>query len=69
MNKLLIVATVFDPRKKMNFANLCFEKLYGKESIEYNLLSESITDIMKRLYDEYSLGYSTSGGGSGGSAS
>ncbi|XP_013601612.1 zinc finger BED domain-containing protein RICESLEEPER 2-like [Brassica napus] len=54
MNKLLIVVTVFDPRKKMNFANLFFEKLYGKESIDYNLLSESITDIMKRLYDEYS---------------
>ncbi|WZZ71679.1 hypothetical protein YC2023_083049 [Brassica napus] len=69
MNKLLIVASVFDPRKKMNFANLCFEKLYGKESIEYTLLSESIMDILKRLYDEYSVGYSTSGGGSGGSQS
>ncbi|XP_013656438.1 zinc finger BED domain-containing protein RICESLEEPER 2-like [Brassica napus] len=69
MNKLLIVSTVFDPRKKMNFANLCFEKLYGKESIEFTLLSESITDILKRLYDEYSVGYSTSGGGSGGSQS
>ncbi|XP_033141105.1 zinc finger BED domain-containing protein RICESLEEPER 2-like [Brassica rapa] len=69
MNKLLIVATVFDPRKKMNFANLCFEKLYGKESIEYTLLSDSIMEIMKRLYEEYTLGYSTSGGGSGGSQS
>ena len=69
MNKLLIVATVFDPRKKMNFANLCFEKLYGKESIEYTLLSDSIMEIMKRLYEEYTLGYSTSGGGSVGSQS
>ncbi|XP_018467598.2 zinc finger BED domain-containing protein RICESLEEPER 2-like [Raphanus sativus] len=67
MNKLLIVASVFDPRKKMNFANLCLEKLYGKESIEYTLLSESMLDILKRLYDEYSL--ATSGGGSGGSGS
>ncbi|XP_009151481.2 zinc finger BED domain-containing protein RICESLEEPER 2-like [Brassica rapa] len=69
MNKLMIVATVFDPRKKMNFANLCFEKLYGKESIEYTLLSESILEILKRLYDEYSLVANRSGGGSGGSQS
>ena len=55
MNKLIIVASVFYPRKKMNFANLCFEKLYGKESIEYTLLSESILDILMKLYDEYSL--------------
>ena len=69
MNKLLIVATVFYPRKKINFANLCFEKLYGNESIEYTLLSDSIMEIMKRLYEEYTLGYSTSGGGSVGSQS
>ncbi|KAJ0237265.1 HAT protein [Hirschfeldia incana] len=69
MNKILIVASVFDPRKKMNFANLCFEKLYGKESIEFTLLSESITEILKSLYEEHTLGYNTSGGGSGGSQS
>ena len=42
MNNLMIVSSVFDPRKKMNFANLCFEKLYGKESLEYTPLSESL---------------------------
>lgn len=31
MNMLVIVASVFDPRKKMKFADLCFERLYGKK--------------------------------------
>lgn len=44
--RILIVPSVFDPRKKMNFSYLCFEKFYGKESIEYELLSESILDIV-----------------------
>ncbi|XP_024011303.1 zinc finger BED domain-containing protein RICESLEEPER 2-like [Eutrema salsugineum] len=34
MNKLMIVAPIFDPRKKMRFAELCFESLYGKGSSE-----------------------------------
>uniref|UniRef100_A0A1J3K1A2 hAT-like transposase RNase-H fold domain-containing protein n=1 Tax=Noccaea caerulescens TaxID=107243 RepID=A0A1J3K1A2_NOCCA len=65
MNKLLIVASVFDPRKKMKFALMCFEKLYGKDSLEYGILSESILDILKRLFDEYSASASksTSSGG------
>lgn len=32
INKLFIIANVYDPRRKMNFAYLCFEKHYGKES-------------------------------------
>ncbi|XP_013741789.1 zinc finger BED domain-containing protein RICESLEEPER 2-like [Brassica napus] len=69
MNKLIIVANVFDPRKKMNFVNLCFEMLYGKESIEYTLLSESVLDILKKLYDEYSLRGSGGSQSQGGSSS
>ncbi|XP_024009944.1 zinc finger BED domain-containing protein RICESLEEPER 2-like [Eutrema salsugineum] len=36
MNRMLIVASVFDPRNKMKFAKLCFEKLYGLFK-EYNV--------------------------------
>ncbi|KAG7552336.1 Ribonuclease H-like superfamily [Arabidopsis thaliana x Arabidopsis arenosa] len=54
MNKLVMVASVFDPRKKMKFAELCFAKMYGTGSIEPTLLSESVIQILKDLYDEYS---------------
>uniref|UniRef100_A0A0D3AGG3 hAT-like transposase RNase-H fold domain-containing protein n=2 Tax=Brassica TaxID=3705 RepID=A0A0D3AGG3_BRAOL len=30
VNRMLILAMVFDPRNKMQFAKLCFEKLYEK---------------------------------------
>lgn len=66
MNKLLIVASVFDTRKKMQFAKLCFEKLYGKDNLEFGLLSESISDILKSLYEEYN-GFASNNSGSGGS--
>lgn len=68
MNKLLIVASVFDTRKKMQFAKLCFEKLYGKDNLEFGLLSESISDILKSLYEENN-GFSSNNSGSGGSGS
>ncbi|XP_019095980.1 PREDICTED: zinc finger BED domain-containing protein RICESLEEPER 2-like [Camelina sativa] len=54
INKMLIVASVFDPRKKMQFANMCFEKLYGKESSEVAEMNESVTDVLKALFKEYS---------------
>ena len=31
INKMLIVATVFDPTKKMVLATMCFDELYGEE--------------------------------------
>lgn len=39
MNPLVIIASVFDPRNKMQFACICFDKLYGKDSMEV-LISE-----------------------------
>ncbi|WZZ16186.1 hypothetical protein YC2023_109275 [Brassica napus] len=53
INRLLIVASVFDPRNKMKFAGLCFEKLYGKDSPQSKVLYDSVTDVMERLFDEY----------------
>ena len=54
INRLLIVASVFDPRNKMNFAGLCFEKHYGKDSPQSKVLNDSVIDVMERLFDEYS---------------
>ncbi|EOA22943.1 hypothetical protein CARUB_v10003680mg, partial [Capsella rubella] len=53
MNRLVIVASVFDPRKKMKFVEVCFDHLYGKGSVESSHLSDSINNILKNLYDEY----------------
>ena len=53
MNPLIIIASVFDPRNKMQFASICFDKLYGKDSLESAHLRTSIRALMKSLYEEY----------------
>ncbi|CAN6855087.1 unnamed protein product, partial [Brassica oleracea] len=53
MNPLVIIASVFDPRNKMQFASICFDKLYGKDSVESAHLRTSISTLMKQLYEEY----------------
>ncbi|XP_019101232.1 PREDICTED: zinc finger BED domain-containing protein RICESLEEPER 2-like [Camelina sativa] len=53
MNRLVMVASVFDPRKKMKFIELCFDRLYGKSSVDSTHLSDSEKNILKDLYDEY----------------
>lgn len=67
MNELMIIGSVFDPRNKMQFADLCFEQLYGKNTIETRQLHASVTNAMKDLYAEYSIRLSkpdvTDGGG------
>ncbi|CAE6127551.1 unnamed protein product [Arabidopsis arenosa] len=53
MNPLVIIASVFDPRNKMQFANICFDKLYGKDSLESDHLKSSIKKLLKNLFEEY----------------
>ncbi|XP_010431219.1 PREDICTED: zinc finger BED domain-containing protein RICESLEEPER 2-like [Camelina sativa] len=60
MNPLVIIASVFDPRNKMQFAGLCFDKLYGKDSVESTHLRSSIKGVMKKLYAEYVMKLSLS---------
>ncbi|KAG7547856.1 Ribonuclease H-like superfamily [Arabidopsis suecica] len=55
INPLVIVASVFDPRKKMKFASLCFDMLHGKDSLEANHLTSSIRSVMCHLYEEYTM--------------
>ncbi|KAL0741353.1 hypothetical protein Bca4012_082866 [Brassica carinata] len=53
MNKMIIVAGVLDPSKKMKFVVKCFEKLYGEGSVEVTLLTNETKDILRSLFDEY----------------
>lgn len=64
INRLLIVANVFNPTNKMHFATLCFDHLYGKGSVECAGLEQSVNKVMKRLFTEYSEQFNKSGTGS-----
>ncbi|XP_010507036.1 PREDICTED: zinc finger BED domain-containing protein RICESLEEPER 2-like [Camelina sativa] len=57
INIMLIIASVFDPRKKMEFANLCFVELYGEDSTTAKGLNESVLIVMRVMYKEYSERY------------
>ncbi|XP_048596507.1 zinc finger BED domain-containing protein RICESLEEPER 2-like [Brassica napus] len=54
INKILVVASVFDPSRKMKFAKLCFEDLYGEDSMESKELNDSVLSILTDLFKEYS---------------
>lgn len=60
MNRMVIVASVFDPRNKMKFAQLCFDQLYGKDSFKAKQMHDSIMSILKKLFDEYNTRLSSS---------
>ncbi|XP_019190332.1 PREDICTED: zinc finger BED domain-containing protein RICESLEEPER 2-like [Ipomoea nil] len=51
INKLLIVSSVLDPRSKMGFVTVCFEKLYGKDTPKCSEMKEAVVDIMRKLYE------------------
>ncbi|XP_024006466.1 zinc finger BED domain-containing protein RICESLEEPER 2-like [Eutrema salsugineum] len=53
INRLLIVASILDPRNKMKFADMCFDMLYGKDSMEAKGLHDAVIEVMKRLFEEY----------------
>ncbi|KAL1213804.1 hypothetical protein V5N11_009982 [Cardamine amara subsp. amara] len=55
MNPLVTVASVFDPRNKLQFASLCFDQIYGKGTIESRQLYSNLCSVMKKLYDQYSF--------------
>ena len=53
MNKLVIVAGVLDPTKKMKVTTKLFEKLYGEDSVQTTLLKDQVEEILKKLFDQY----------------
>ena len=62
VNKMLILATVFDPRKKIKFAKLCFEKLYEKDNLESKAMMESAGDLLSSMFKEYNTRFRWSSG-------
>lgn len=54
INKMLIVASIFDPARKMKFTKMCFEELYGEDTVEAKLLHDSVMTLMSDLFSEYS---------------
>ncbi|XP_010463184.1 PREDICTED: zinc finger BED domain-containing protein RICESLEEPER 2-like [Camelina sativa] len=60
INIMLVIASVFDPRKKMEFANLCFAELYGEYSTTAKGLNEAVLIVMRAMYKEYSERYAES---------
>ena len=69
MNKLVIVAGVLDPTKKMMVTSKLFEKLYGEDSVQVTLLKGEVEDILKSLFDQYNNRSSGSTGKSQGPSS
>nr|GMD74579.1 zinc finger BED domain-containing protein RICESLEEPER 2-like [Ipomoea batatas] len=72
INKLLIVSSVLDPRSKMSFVTICFERLYGKDTPKCMEMKEAIVEVLRKLYEVYialhakpSGGTNQSVGGSG----
>lgn len=54
INKLLIVACILDPRRKMKFVTHCFAELYGKDSAKCVELKGMVKDLLIKLYESYS---------------
>ena len=63
INKMLIVATVFDPTKKIVLASLCFDELYGKDSLEGKAMYDSVMSVLRSLFKEYGARYGKEAGG------
>ncbi|WZZ59759.1 hypothetical protein YC2023_059866 [Brassica napus] len=57
---MLIVATVFDPTNKMDLASMCFEELYGQDSLEGKEMHDSVISVLRSMFKEYSDRYGKS---------
>lgn len=68
MNKLVIVAGVLDPTKKMKVTTKLFEKLYGESLVEVTHLKDEVEDILRSLFDQYNNGSGTIGQSQGASS-
>ncbi|CAN7030240.1 unnamed protein product, partial [Brassica oleracea var. botrytis] len=53
INKILIVAGVLDPRRKMVFTKYSFELIYGNGNPKCTQMSDMVMDILRRLFRVY----------------
>nr|GMC69029.1 zinc finger BED domain-containing protein RICESLEEPER 2-like [Ipomoea batatas] len=59
INKLLIIASVFDPRCKMCFVTICFEKLYGKDTPKCIEMKEAVLEVLQIARDVLAISVSS----------
>nr|GME16086.1 zinc finger BED domain-containing protein RICESLEEPER 2-like [Ipomoea batatas] len=56
INKLLIVSSVLDPRSKMSFVTICFERLYGKDTPKCMEMKEAIVEVLRKFESVLDVG-------------
>ena len=54
INKMLIVASILDPRAKMDFTKHIFEIIFGNDSSKVEEMIKAVKDLLNELYGTYS---------------
>ncbi|KAH9658017.1 BED-type domain-containing protein [Citrus sinensis] len=54
INKMLIIASILDPRAKMDFAKHIFEIIFGNDSLMVKQMTKAVKDLLNEFYDAYS---------------
>ncbi|KAH9768778.1 BED-type domain-containing protein [Citrus sinensis] len=53
INKMLIVASIFDPRAKMDIAKRIFEIIFANDGWKVEEMTKVVKDLLNELYDAY----------------
>lgn len=54
INKILIIASILDPRAKIDFAKHIFEIIFGNDSLMVEQMTKAVMDLLNEFYDVYS---------------
>ncbi|KAH9767314.1 BED-type domain-containing protein [Citrus sinensis] len=54
INKMLIIASILDPRAKMDFAKHIFEIIFCNNSLMVEQMTKAVKDLLNEFYDAYS---------------
>ncbi|KAH9762982.1 BED-type domain-containing protein [Citrus sinensis] len=54
INKMLIIASILDPRVKMDFAKHIFEIIFGNDSLMVEQMTKAVKDLLNEFYNAYS---------------
>ncbi|KAH9658754.1 BED-type domain-containing protein [Citrus sinensis] len=60
INKMLIVASILDPRAKMDFTKHIFEIIFANDGWKVEEMTKAVKDLLNELYDAYSAMCSSS---------
>ena len=51
---MLIVASILDPRAKIDFAKHIFEIIFGNDNLMVEQMTKAVKDLLNAFYDAYS---------------